>query len=221
MFAQLLAASPAGDEASARDPGAVAVELAEARASYAAALADSDFREDAPAVRAVAEAVAPALVEAWRSPPLRNQAIELMQATAGDGLRPFLAAEPAVRFALARPWLRWHDEPGALADFAASDRGALLRVVALYHPDHAAEPLLAALRDSDPAFGREAPCHSALLLPPRERRALVEAAIPTLTAQAPRDNWPSCIRLALEHPAGRRWLEGAVIAEARAPDPAP
>lgn len=218
VFAQLLATSPEATSQAARDLSTATLALAEARTAYAEALSHNGFQEGAPAIRALAETVAPLLADTWRDhPPLRSQAIELMQATAGEALRPFLLATRGMFFALARSWLRWHDEPTALADLPQSERGALLRVLALYWPERAAGPLLPVLRESDPAFGRDPVCHTALLLPARERRAFLAAAIPSITAHAPRDNWPSCIRLAVEHPAGRAWLQSAALDPLNAP----
>lgn len=211
VLSQLLSAPSEAAEPPERDLPAATLALAEARASYAETLSRSDFREDAPAMRALAETLAPLLADTWRRHrPLRNHAVELMQATAGDGLRPFLDAIPGMRFALARSWLRWHDDPTLLAELSSSEHPALLRVLALYRPERAA-PLAPLLRDADPAFGRDGICHTALLLPPVERRAFLDGTISAIVAQAPRDNWPACIRLAVEHPAGRRWLQSAVL----------
>lgn len=169
-------------------------------------------------MRALAETLAPMLADAWRRHrALRSQAVELMQATAGEALRPFLDSVPGMRFALARSWLRWHDEPELLPSLAPSEHPGLVRVLSLYRPERAVAPLVPLLRASDEAFGRDGVCHTALLLPATERRAFVEATIHTLVVQAPRDNWPSCIRLAVEHPAGRRWLQAAVIDPRNAP----
>ena len=102
VVAQLLATSLEGVEP--RDLPATTLALAEARTTYAETLDRSDYREDAPAMRALAETVTPLLVDAWqRHPTLRSQAVELMRAIAGDGLRPFLDAIPGMLFALARP----------------------------------------------------------------------------------------------------------------------
>lgn len=218
VLSQLLAASPEEvPEPPERDLPAASLALAEARATYADTLVRSDFREDAPAMRALAETLAPMLADTWRRHrPLRNHAVELMQATAGDALRPFLDAIPGMRFALARSWLRWHDDPTLLAELSSSEHPALLRVLALYRPERAA-PLAPLLRDADPAFGRDGICHTALLLPPVERRAFLDGAISAIVSQAPRDNLPACIRLAVEHPSGRRWLQSAVLDARNAP----
>jgi hypothetical protein len=219
VLAQLLAASPEAAEPPERDLPAATLRLAEARATWSDTLGRSGFREDAPAMRALAETLAPLLADTWRRHrALRSQAVELMQATAGDGLRPFLDSIPGMRFALARSWLRWHDEPEFLSVLSPSEHPGLLRVLSLYRPERAVAPLGPLLRDSDPAFGRDGLCHTALLLPTVERRAFLDAAIGTLVAQAPRDNWPSCIRLALEHPTGRRWLQSAVVDPRNAPN---
>jgi len=220
VLSQLLAASPEATEPPEHDLPAASLALAEARATYAETLIRSDFREDAPAMRALAETLAPILADTWRRHrPLRNHAVELMQATAGDALRPFLDAIPGMRFALARSWLRWHDDPALLAELSPSEHPALLRVLALYRPERAA-PLAPLLRDSEPTFGRDGICHTALLLPPVGRRAFLDGAISALVAQAPRDNLPACIRLAVEHPAGRRWLHSAVLDARNAPSSA-
>lgn len=224
VLAQLLAASPEGADGPTRDPAAATLALAEARTTYAETLGRSGFREDAPAMRALAESLAPLLVDTWRAwgdePALQLQAVELMQATAGEGLRGFLESTPGVALPLTRPWLRWHGDTTALAALPPREQGPMLRVLALYWPERAAGPLVPALRDSDPAFARDGHCHSAQLLPPRERRAFAEGVIATIVAQAPRDDWPACIRLALEHPAGRRWLHAAVLDPRNAPDAA-
>ncbi len=217
VVAQLLATSLEGVEP--RDLPATTLALAEARTTYAETLDRSDYREDAPAMRALAETVTPLLVDAWqRHPTLRSQAVELMRATAGDGLRPFLDATPGMLFALARPWLRWHDAAALLAELPVTERGPLLRVLAVYRPERVGAALLPVLRDSDPAFDRDSTCRSALLLPATERRTFVEGAMPTIVAQAPLDNCPACLRLALEHPLGRRWLQSAVVDPRNAPD---
>lgn len=217
VLSQLLATSPEATEPPERDLPAASLALAEARAAYTETLFRSDFREDAPAMRALAETLAPMLADTWRRHrSLRNHAVELMQATAGDALRPFLDSVPGMRFALARSWLRWHDDPALLTELSTSEHPSLLRVLALYRPERAA-PLAPLLRDSEPTFGRDGICHTALLLPPSERRAFLGGAISAIVAQAPRDNLPACIRLAVEHPAGRRWLEAAVLDAPNAP----
>lgn len=218
VLSQLLSAPSEAAEPPERDLPAASLALAEARAAYTETLARSDFREDAPAMRALAETLAPLLADTWqRHRPLRNHAVELMQATAGDALRPFLDAVPGMRFALARSWLRWHDEPELLAALSHGEQLALLRVLALYRPERAVAPLVPMVRASDETFERESICHTALLLPPVGRRAFLDGAIGALVAQGPRDNWPACIRLAVEHPAGRRWLQSAVLDARNAP----
>ncbi len=218
VLAQLLAASPEAAEPPERDLAEATLRLAEARASYAETLGRSGFREDAPAMRALAETLAPLLADTWRlHRALRSQAVELMQATAGEGLRPFLDSIPGMRFALARSWLRWHDEPELPSVLSASEQPGLLRVLGLYRPERAVAPLVPMVRVTDRVFGRDGVCQTALLLPTVERRAFLDGAISALVSQAPRDHWPACIRLAVEHPTGRRWLQSAVIDPSNAP----
>ena len=84
VLAQVLAAQGEASERPGRDVSAIAADLASARAAFSDTLDRSDQREDAPAMRALAETVAPLLIEAWRLPLVHAQAVELMQATAGE-----------------------------------------------------------------------------------------------------------------------------------------
>lgn len=209
LLAQLAATSPEGQVS----PEALALELAEARATWSNALVRSDFREDAPAMRALAESMGPALLRAWRANgvpgDLRAQALELMEATAGDSLRDLVAARQALTPGLVSAWLRWHDDPRLAANLEPGLRLNAVRATATYHPHRALAPLLAWWEDSD-VHTRDGVCSAALLLPTVERRRFVDAAMPRLRAVAPANNWPACIRLAVEHPEGRRWLAAAV-----------
>lgn len=222
ILAQVLAVAPEAPEAPPRDLPAARQALAEARSTYAETLDRSDFNEDAPAMRALAESVAPLLVDTWRRhEALRDEAGELMQATAGVALRPLLEESPELALALSGPWARWHERVDLRANAPEPLRDRAQRALALYWPGRASEPLLASLlRDAPTLLHRDGLCHTALLLPPTERRALLARAISTFTAQGPRDNEPACIRLAVEHPAGRRWLQSALL-DPRADDAAP
>lgn len=212
ILAQVLAAAPEAVEAPPRDLPAARQALAEARSLYAETLDRSDFQEDAPAMRALAESVAPLLADTWRRhETLRDEARELMQATAGVALRPLLEESPELALALSGPWARWHARLDLRADAPEPVRDRAQRALALHWPGRAPASLLASLLRDAPTLHRDGLCHTALLLPPIERRALLARVIPTLAAQGPRDNEPACVRLAVEHPAGRRWLQSALL----------
>ncbi|MDO9021480.1 MAG: hypothetical protein Q8S73_08880 [Deltaproteobacteria bacterium] len=212
ILAQVLSVAPEAAEAPPRDLPAARQALAEARVAYADTLDRSDFREDAPAMRALAESVAPLLIDTWRRHDgLRDEARELMQATAGAALRPLLEESPELALALSGPWARWHERVDLRADAPEPVRDRAQRALALYWPGRGSASLLASLLRDAPTLHRDGLCRTALLLPPTERRALLARAVVTLTAQGPRDNEPACIRLAVEHPAGRRWLQSALL----------
>lgn len=216
FLAQLSATSP--EPAAPRPPPAVVARtLAEARATYTETLARNDFLEDAPAMRALAETLAPTLADAWEGSTgdLQTQAFELMVATAGDALRPFLIRNHLFA-AIAASWLRWHDDSALVPVGVPSTPMSAARGLALYRPDRALNPIAAWIGASD-LNDRDSACQAALRLPPAHRRRLVESALTPLLAVAPSDHWPACLRLVVEHPAGRRWLQAAVLHPSNAP----
>ncbi len=216
-LAQLLSTFPVPDPPAAASATFV---LAEARANWSEALAHNDYREDAPAVRALADTLAPQLVSLWGTASgggdLRAQLLELMDATAGDGLRPLLRANPLLAEVLGASWLRWHDELPLIPLTEAAPRMLGVRSLATHRPAQAVAPLLRWFADTD-VHSRDGACQAALLLPLTHRRRVLDAVLPQLTAIAPADNWPACIRLVIDHPVGRRWLQAAVLSPANAP----
>lgn len=217
-LAQLMTTSPEPEEPRP-DPPEITRTLAEARAAYSEALARNEFLDDAPEMRALAETLAPTLAAAWLdasgSPDLQSQAVELMAATAGDALRPFLV-QHRMAPAIAGPWLRWHDDAVLIPLTHPPTRSAATRALAIYRPDRAVSAIAAWIEDSD-INDRDSACQAALRLPPAHRRRLVGAALSPLLSVAPGDHWPACLRLAIEHPSGRRWLRAAVLHPSNAP----
>lgn len=216
-LAQLVATSA---EAAPPAVNAPAFTLAEARATWAETLAHNDYREDAPAMRALAETLAPQLIALWRASmsdsDLRSQVIELMNATAADGLRPLLRESRLVAELIGASWLRWHDDPDVVPLTEAAPRMLAVRSLAMHRPERAIAPLIRWFGDSD-VHTRNGACDAALLLPVADRRRVLDAVLPQLTSIAPADNWPACIRLVVDHPVGRRWLQAAVLSPANAP----
>ncbi len=216
-LAQIVSMSPVPDPPTA---ASAAFELAQARATWSETLARSDYREDAPAMRTLAETLAPQLVTLWRTVAgdgdLRLQLLELMAATAGDGLRPLLGDLDLLAEILGASWLRWHDELPLIPLTEAAPRMLALRSLATYRPERAVAPLVRWFADTD-VHSRDGACQTALLLPSPERRRVIDAVLPQLTSIEPSDNWPACIRLVVDHPVGRRWLQAAVLSPANAP----